>query len=55
MIVEGGAPPDLEEPTSGMCAWGHGGRAAPQYFQICQKVGQKSAMLQGSWLPCLFQ
>jgi len=25
------------------------GRHAPQYFQICNKVGQKSAMLQEIW------
>ena len=29
-----------------MGAWG---RCVPQYFQICKKVGQKSAMLQESW------
>ena len=30
-----------------MGAWGRLTR--PQYFQICKKVGQKSAMLQDSW------
>ena len=46
MIVEGGALSDLEEPTSGMCGLGTWGREAPKYFQLSQKGGRKSAMLQ---------
>ena len=28
-MIVGGASSDLEEPTSGICGWGHGGRDAP--------------------------
>ena len=27
----------------------NGGRCAPQYLQICKKIGQKAAMLEGVW------
>ena len=45
MIVESGAPSDLEKPTSGMSEWGVWVHNAPNIV----KFGQKAAVLQESW------
>jgi len=33
----------------GCADWGVWGPQAPQHFRICQKFGQKAALLQESW------